>query len=154
MPTRLSASQVIRVIEKLEGRRLARSLLDYYEKTQLVVPSVRPGSGRGGGSKTRYYSVADVVMLRWLVQLTSSGAPLQRVRRAFDYLRRHLPDRLESRHALRFLWDGSRIILTERNPKKVLRDISGARGQLLFNFDQENLSEDLERAVRSVLAAA
>jgi DNA-binding transcriptional MerR regulator len=154
LPVRLSARQVIDIIERLEGRRLPRSLLDYYEKTGLLVPSIRPGSGRGGGAKTRYYAVRDVVLLRWLVRLADQGLPVRRFAEAVDYLRGQLPERLADVHGLRFLTDGRDMFLVEDEEKKVARTLTRAKGQLVFSFAFDNLAKGVERAVRDVLTAA
>lgn len=59
--------------------------LDYWARTDLVVPSVRQAEGSGS---QRLYSFEDVVQLRVVKRLLDTGVSLQRVRLAVDELRR------------------------------------------------------------------
>ena len=58
--------------------------LDYWARTDLVTPSVRPASGSG---TQRLYSFDDVVALRVVKRLLDAGVSLQRVRVAVEELR-------------------------------------------------------------------
>lgn len=59
--------------------------LDYWDRTELVTPSVREASGSGS---QRLYSFDDVVALRVVKRLVDTGVSLQRIRLAVDELRR------------------------------------------------------------------
>lgn len=61
--------------------------LRYWDQVGLVPPSVQATGGRAG--RRRMYSFADLVSLRVVRSLLDSGMSLQRVRRAWEYLRRH-----------------------------------------------------------------
>ena len=60
--------------------------LRYWDRVNLVVPSLQTTGGRPG--KRRLYSFRDVVALRVVKSLLDNGMSLQRVRRAWNYLRR------------------------------------------------------------------
>ena len=60
--------------------------LRYWDQIGLVSPSVQGTGGRPG--VPRLYSFRDLVALRVVRSLLDGGMSLQRVRRAFDYLRR------------------------------------------------------------------
>ena len=57
--------------------------LDYWARTDLVIPSIR--DARGSGTQ-RLYSFQDLVILRVIKRLLDAGVSLQRVRRAVEYL--------------------------------------------------------------------
>lgn len=58
--------------------------LDYWARTELLVPSVRAAKGSG---TQRLYSFDDVVQLRVIKRLLDAGVSLQRVRFAVEELR-------------------------------------------------------------------
>lgn len=60
------------------------SQLEYWDKTGLVSPSVKPASGRGS---RRLYSVEDIFELKILMKLLDSSLPLQRIRSSFRFIR-------------------------------------------------------------------
>ncbi len=58
--------------------------LDYWARTELVVPSVQQAHGSG---TQRLYSFEDLVELRVIKRLLDTGVSLQRVREAVEQLR-------------------------------------------------------------------
>ena len=60
--------------------------LDYWARTGLVEPSVRPA--RGSGSQ-RLYGFRDILVLRVVKRLLDTGISLQQIRSAVAYLREH-----------------------------------------------------------------
>lgn len=58
--------------------------LDYWARTNLLVPSIRSAAGSGS---QRLYSFADVVAVRVIKRLLDTGVSLQNVRIAVDHLR-------------------------------------------------------------------
>jgi DNA-binding transcriptional MerR regulator len=58
--------------------------LDYWARTELVAPSVRPAAGSGS---QRLYSFHDILVLRLVKKLLDSGVSLQNVRTAIEQLR-------------------------------------------------------------------
>jgi DNA-binding transcriptional MerR regulator len=58
--------------------------LDYWARTQLVEPSVRPAHGSG---TQRLYSFRDILMLKVVKRLLDTGVSLQNIRTAVSTLR-------------------------------------------------------------------
>ncbi|GAC78511.1 MerR HTH family regulatory protein [Gordonia malaquae] len=58
--------------------------LDYWARTQLVVPSIR---GAGGSGTQRLYSFKDILVLKIVKRLLDTGISLQNIRVAVDHLR-------------------------------------------------------------------
>ena len=58
--------------------------LDYWARTGLVVPSVRPA---GGSGTARLYSFRDILLLKVVKGLLDAGISLQQIRIALDHLR-------------------------------------------------------------------
>jgi DNA-binding transcriptional MerR regulator len=58
--------------------------LDYWARTGLVEPSVRPATGSG---TQRLYSFRDVLVLKVVKRLLDSGVSLQQIRTAVQHLR-------------------------------------------------------------------
>lgn len=61
--------------------------LRYWDSVKLVQPSIRSTGGRPG--VRRLYSFRDLVELRVVRGLLDNGMSLQRIRRAWEYLRRN-----------------------------------------------------------------
>jgi DNA-binding transcriptional MerR regulator len=58
--------------------------LDYWARTELVVPSVRSAAGSGS---QRLYSFKDILVLKVVKRLLDTGVSLQNIRLAVDALR-------------------------------------------------------------------
>lgn len=58
--------------------------LDYWARTGLVEPSVRPASGSGS---QRLYSFRDILVLKVVKRLLDTGVSLQNIRAAVTHLR-------------------------------------------------------------------
>src|SRR6188472_2385892 len=65
--------------------------LDYWARTDLVVPSVRSATGSGS---QRLYSFKDILVLKVVKRLLDTGVSLQNIRSAVDNLRSHGVDDL------------------------------------------------------------
>lgn len=59
--------------------------LDYWARTGLVVPSVRPA---GGSGTQRLYGFRDILVLKVVKRLLDTGVSLQQIRGAIEVLRR------------------------------------------------------------------
>ena len=59
--------------------------LDYWARTELVEPSVRPAHGSGS---QRLYSFRDILMLKVVKRLLDTGVSLQNIRVAIEHLRK------------------------------------------------------------------
>ena len=58
--------------------------LDYWARTELVVPTIRTASGSGS---QRLYSFKDILVLKVVKRLLDTGVSLQNIRTAVDTLR-------------------------------------------------------------------
>jgi len=58
--------------------------LDYWARTGLLAPSVRPASGSG---TQRLYSFRDILVLKVVKRLLDTGVSLQQIRSAVEHLR-------------------------------------------------------------------
>jgi len=58
--------------------------LDYWARTNLVVPSIR---GAAGSGSQRLYSFKDILVLKIVKRLLDTGVSLQNIRVAVDHLR-------------------------------------------------------------------
>jgi DNA-binding transcriptional MerR regulator len=58
--------------------------LDYWARTDLVVPSIRSAAGSG---TQRLYSFKDILVLKVVKRLLDTGVSLQNIRVAVDHLR-------------------------------------------------------------------
>lgn len=58
--------------------------LDYWARSGLVAPEVRPAAGSGSA---RLYSFRDILMLKVIKRLLDAGISLQQIRTAVEYLR-------------------------------------------------------------------
>jgi len=65
--------------------------LDYWARTELVVPSVRSAAGSGS---QRLYSFKDILVLKVVKRLLDTGVSLQNIRLAVDALRQRGVDDL------------------------------------------------------------
>lgn len=101
--------------------------LRYWDKVGLVKPSIQTTGGRPG--VRRLYSFRDLVALRVVRGLLDNGMSLQRVRRAWDYLRRegnmenHLSD-------VKLVTDGQSIFVVSSDEGELMDALRD--GQLAF----------------------
>jgi len=102
------------------------SALHYWDRTNLLKPSVRPAAGRG---TRRLYSFRDLVQLLVVSRLREMGLSLQRIRRCLAFLRKHFPDVEAPLAALSLVTDGETVFLLTDKPDEVLDTI---REQLVW----------------------
>ncbi|HJQ76959.1 MAG TPA: helix-turn-helix domain-containing protein [Acidimicrobiia bacterium] len=116
--------------------------LRYWDKVGLVKPSVQPTGGRPG--VRRLYSFRDLVALRVVRGLLDNGMSLQRVRRAWDYLRRegnmenHLSD-------VRLVTDGQSIFVVSNDEGELMDALR--EGQLAFFVAIGDITRQVEEDV-------
>ena len=95
--------------------------LDYWARTDLVVPSVRGASGSG---TQRLYSFRDIVVLKVVKRLLDAGVSLQNIRKAIDALRaRGVEDLAE----ITLISDGTTVYEC-RSPEEVVDLLQGGQG--------------------------
>ncbi len=68
----------------MEAAEITYRQLDYWARTGLVVPSVRPAKGSGS---QRLYSFRDILVLKMVKRLLDLGISLQNVKAAINHLR-------------------------------------------------------------------
>ncbi len=113
--------------------------LRYWDKMSLVRPSVQGTGGRPG--VRRIYAFRDLVALRVVRSLVDNGMSLQRVRRAWEYLRRqgdmerHLSD-------VKLVTDGVSIYEIGAAEGEVLDALRG--GQMAFFIEIEQITREVE----------
>ena len=67
--------------------------LDYWARTDLIVPSLVQAAGSGS---RRLYSYDDLVRLKVIKRLLDNGIKLEKVRAIFDYIRNELGEDISS----------------------------------------------------------
>lgn len=113
--------------------------LRYWDRVNLVSPSVQGTRGRPG--VPRLYSFRDLVALRVVRSLLDNGMSLQRIRRAWDYLRRNgsMDDHLSS---VRLVTDGSTIFRVGSDDGELLDALRD--GQLAFFVAIDEVTRSVE----------
>ena len=113
--------------------------LRYWDKVGLVKPSIQTTDGRPG--RRRIYSFRDLVGLRVVKSLLDNGLSIQRVRRAWDYLRRSgdMDDHLAN---VRLVTDGQTIFAVAHDDAELLDALR--QGQLAFFVKIDEIAQDVE----------
>lgn len=101
--------------------------LRYWDRVNLVRPTLQCTGGRPG--RRRLYAFRDLVALRVVKSLLDNGMSLQRVRRAWDYLRR-TADMDRHLAEVRLITDGVSIFRVASNDGEVVDALR--HGQLAF----------------------
>ena len=115
--------------------------LRYWDKIGLVSPSVQRTGGRPG--VPRLYSFRDLVALRVVTSLLDGGMSLQRVRRAYQFLRRnaemegHLSE-------VKLVTDGQSIFKVCRREGEILDALREGQMAFFVAIDQIVRSVDAE----------
>ena len=95
--------------------------LDYWARTALVEPSVRPAHGSG---TQRLYSFRDILMLKVVKRLLDTGVSLQNIRAAVAHLReRGIADLTE----ITLMSDGTTVYACT-SPDEVVDLVQGGQG--------------------------
>ena len=116
--------------------------LRYWDRVTLVTPSIQTTGGRPG--RRRLYSFRDLVALRVVKSLLDNGMSVQRVRRAWDYLRRtaemdkHLSE-------VRLVTDGHTIFQVAEDEQQLLDALR--QGQLAFFVAINEIAQSVEEDV-------
>jgi DNA-binding transcriptional MerR regulator len=120
--------------------------LRYWDRIGLVRPSVQATGGRPG--VRRLYSFRDLVELKCVRALLVGGMSLQRVRRAFDYLRRKagLSEHLSE---VKLVTDGVSIFKVCRNDGEILDALR--EGQMAFFLAIDEIAHAVDGTVSEYL---
>lgn len=144
----LKSKDVIELIEALENIKLDFDHLDYYERTGLIIPSIRSGQGRG---IPKLYSVEDFIILRWLVSLQRQGISVQRFRNIVEFLKEKMQEVFKNPQNYVLITDGTSIQFFDKVSAKAL-DVLKDSGQYLFVFPVGKIIEQSERAIKKINA--
>src|SRR5918998_2734968 len=120
--------------------------LRYWDRIGLVRPSVQSTRGRPG--VRRLYSFRDLVALKVVRALLDGGMSLQRVRRAYDYLRKRaeLEDHLSQ---VKLVTDGQSIFKLCRNDGELLDALK--EGQMAFFLALDDIARSVDGRVAEYL---
>lgn len=116
--------------------------LRYWDRVGLVQPSLQASGGRPG--VRRLYSFRDLVALRVVRSLLDNGMSLQRVRRAWDYLRREgeMDNHLSE---VKLVTDGQTIFRVSSDEGEILDALR--EGQLSFFVAIDQIAREVEEDV-------
>jgi DNA-binding transcriptional MerR regulator len=120
--------------------------LRYWDKIGLARPSIQQTGGRPG--VRRLYSFRDLVVLRVVRALLDGGMSLQRVRRAYKYLRdkagldTHLAE-------VKLITDGQSIFRVARQDQEILDALK--QGQMAFFLAIDEMTRNLDKGVAEFL---
>ena len=116
--------------------------LRYWDRVGLVSPTLQGSGGRPG--VRRLYNFRDLVALRVVRSLLDNGMSLQRVRRAWDYLRRegdmegHLAE-------VKLVTDGHSIFRVSNDDGELMYALR--QGQLAFFVAIDEITREVEEDV-------
>ncbi len=120
--------------------------LRYWDQIGLVRPTVQSTGGRPG--VRRLYSFRDLVALKVVKALLDGGMSLQRVRRAYDFLRKkagldqHLAE-------VKLITDGQSIFRVAKDDGEVLDALR--QGQMAFFLAIDEITRNLDQGVAEFL---
>lgn len=116
--------------------------LRYWDRVGLVSPSIQGTGGRPG--VRRLYSFRDLIALRVVRSLLDNGMSLQRVRRAWDYLRREgdMEDHLSD---VKLVTDGQTIFHVGSDEGELMDALR--QGQLAFFVAIDEIAREVEEDV-------
>ncbi len=95
--------------------------LDYWARTALVEPSIRPAAGSG---TQRLYSFRDILVLKVVKRLLDTGVSLQNIRSAVEHLREH---GVEDLAGITLMSDGATVYECT-SPDEVVDLVQGGQG--------------------------
>ena len=120
--------------------------LRYWDQIGLVKPGVQATGGRPG--VRRLYAFRDLVALKVVKALLDGGMSLQKVRRAYEYLRKkagleqHLAD-------VKLITDGQSIFRVAKDDGEVLDALR--QGQMAFFLAIDEITRNLDQGVAEFL---
>jgi DNA-binding transcriptional MerR regulator len=116
--------------------------LRYWDRVGLLQPTVQGTGGRPG--VRRLYSFRDLVALRVVRSLLDNGMSVQRVRRAWDYLRR-TADLERHLSEVKLVTDGQSIFRVASDDEELLDALR--EGQLAFFVAIDEIARAVEEDV-------
>jgi DNA-binding transcriptional MerR regulator len=119
--------------------------LDYWARTGLVEPSVRPA--RGSGSQ-RLYGFRDILVLRVVKRLLDAGISLQQIRSAVNFLRGNGTTDLSQ---VTLMSDGASVYACT-SPDEVVDLLQGGQG--VFGIALGRVWQEVEGTLAELPASA
>jgi DNA-binding transcriptional MerR regulator len=120
--------------------------LRYWDRVALVKPTVQSTGGRPG--IRRLYSFRDLVALKVIKSLLDGGMSLQKVRRAYDYLRKRA--QLEQHLSeVKLVTDGKSIFKICKDDGEVLDALK--EGQMAFFLAIDDIARGIDGKVAEYL---
>ena len=119
--------------------------LDYWARTGLVEPSVRPANGSGS---QRLYGFRDILVLRVVKRLLDTGISLQQIRSAVAYLREHGASDLAQ---ITLMSDGASVYACT-SPDEVVDLLQGGQG--VFGIALGRVWQEVEGSLADLPADA
>jgi DNA-binding transcriptional MerR regulator len=116
--------------------------LDYWARTGLVVPSIRPASGP---ESPRIYGFIDIVTLKVVKRLLDTGISLQQARAAIDYLR---DQGVGDIRQVTLMSDGASVYAC-RSPDEVVQLLQGGQG--VFGIALGRVWQEVEGALADLV---
>jgi len=116
--------------------------LRYWDRVNLVRPALQRTGGRPG--RRRLYAFRDLVALRVVKSLLDNGMSVQRVRRAWDYLRR-TADMDRHLAEVKLVTDGQSIFRIASNDGELIDALK--EGQLAFFVAIGEITQEVEEDV-------
>lgn len=113
--------------------------LRYWDRVGLVEPGIQGTGGRPG--RRRLYAFRDLVALRVVKSLLDNGMSVQRVRRAWDYLRR-TADMDQHLAEVKLVTDGKSIFRVASDEQELLDALR--EGQLAFFVAINEITQEVE----------
>jgi DNA-binding transcriptional MerR regulator len=131
-----------KMVKEITG--VSRMQLQHWDRTGVVRPSIKIGSGKGS---RREYSFKDLVQLKVAKRLRDEGISLQKIRKALEFLRKHFPETKAPLAELRFLTNGVDLfVLTDRREEI----LDALKGQLVFSFALGDLIDGLRGMIKNL----
>ncbi len=118
--------------------------LDYWDRTGLVQPSVRPA---GGSGSQRLYAFRDILVLKLVKRLLDTGVSLQQIRIAVDQLR---AAGINDLGRITLMSDGARVYLCTTEDEVI--DLLG-RGQGVFGIAVGRVLREVEASLVNMVSS-
>lgn len=119
--------------------KLSVRQIDYWDRTHFIKPSISEASGIGS---VRLYSFNDLIQLKVAKTLMDKGISLQKIRKAINYLKKHMPEVEKPLAELKFLTDGETIFVLTNNKKTIIDTLKS--GQIVFSIALGDIVEHLQ----------
>ncbi len=113
--------------------------LDYWARTELLVPSLAQATGSGS---RRQYSYSNLLELKVIKRLLDSGIKLEKVRSIFDYMRSELQEDISRAN---LVIDGSNVVCARSDAEFI--DLL-QKGQGVLNvLPLSNVKQEVDAAI-------